>query len=179
MFEIGLPFHRQARVWIDDLPPASFDADEVYEQIILSGKPIFSETRRVAIELLVPKGARVLYGLLGAEFQPSESGDLRVVIEALSSDGSPFENALLPSLLDEVQIGLPRLYVPGVFEGVTRVNEWSLPPGRLHFQAAAYGVVSSCEAIFRVLSFTVVRLLMQNPRPTSEQELLPFLQIEI
>ena len=134
MFEIDLPRHRKARVWVDNIPPASFEADETFEQISPAGELVFLETRRVAVELLIPKGARILYGLLGAEFRPSESGELHVLIKTLSSTGPPLENSLLPLSLDNVRIGLPTAYVQAVIEGVTLANEGVLPPGRLYFQ---------------------------------------------
>jgi hypothetical protein len=179
MFEIGLPYHRQARVWIDDTPPASFEADETIERVHPAGEAGFLPTRRVAVELFIPKGARVLYGLLGAEFRPSQSGELYVLVNALSSGGPLLDDPLLAPLLDEVRIGLPPSYVEAVLEGVTLVSASSLLPGTLLFQNAAHGVVSSCNAIFKVLSLTVVRLLMMNQIPTKEEDLLPHLQVEI
>lgn len=178
MFELDLPLHRQARAWVDNTPPASFEADETFAHISPAGKPGFPEVRRVAVELLIPKGARVLYGLLGAEYRPSESGELHVLINSLSA-GPPLEDPLLSPALDEVQIGLPAAYMDSVIEGVMLANEGDLPAGMLKFQYAAHGIVSSCQAIFRALSLTVVRLLATNQLPTKEQDILPFLAIDI
>jgi hypothetical protein len=57
--------HRPANLWLQDLPPARFESDQVLEfSISAAGTPLKTK-RQGALEVVVPIGPRAMYGLLG------------------------------------------------------------------------------------------------------------------
>src|SRR6266496_3738007 len=73
MITLQLAQHRKARVWLTELPDARVNPSNVREHSVQTGHAVFEGMRRAAIEILIPRGPRGLYGLLGAELRPSRS----------------------------------------------------------------------------------------------------------
>ena len=177
MIRLDLPRYRKARVWVENLPSALFESERTLEHTIPASKQISVATQRIIIvELLVPKGPRLEYGLLGAELQSELSAELRILVNIAPASSLASNDSLLPRALDEVKIGLPFPYGEAVIKGVTAVaKEMSeLVTGKLHFKYAALGNVSSSAAIFELLGRTVFRLLMTGDIPVHKEQLIPF-----
>ena len=177
MISLDLLYHSKGRVWVDDAPPAFFEAEHTLEHSIAATKQASFGTRRIVVELLAPKGARIDYGMLGAELRSLPTHELQVLVNISPSLNLTLPDSLMPAALDEVRLGIPYSYGMAVIEGVDlAANEiGELFAGQLHFQYAAQGLVSSSAAIFKLLSGTVVRLLMLSDTiPTEKQQLLPF-----
>src|ERR1051326_6692934 len=84
MLHLHLHGHAQACVWHGS-PPQDADCPQgqVMERRQRAGSPTSVIDRVVAVELLVPRGATFQYGLLGAQFQPEDGGE--VVLRAVTS----------------------------------------------------------------------------------------------
>ncbi len=119
--------------------------------------------RSGAIELLMLKGARTVYGGLGATFSPQETGPLIVEVEIASNQGQQWSDALA----DRIEIiykGLPYFeYVVGICDGILNLkNKHLLGPGKLRFAWATHGIIGSSPWIFYVLCESVVGLLARE-----------------
>jgi hypothetical protein len=88
---LELSRHRGARIWLNELPEACFLCDKVFERTYESS--FVNETERTgAIELMIPRGARTQYGLLGGRFSGRHGSQLSVRV--LSSEKGPaFQSA--------------------------------------------------------------------------------------
>jgi hypothetical protein len=154
MREFDLGIGRRCKVWIGELPPISFVAGKTVSRELDYVAKSKTASFKAATEIVIPRGARMLYGALGVEFTPSTSAP-GLTIEVNVSDAS--RNRFVQSLianLDEVSIGLPSEYVDAVLAGVEggQKQEPTLSPGTLRFAYAAHGAASSNAPIFRQLA---------------------------
>ena len=102
---------RRANVWLDDLPAAGFESTE-RTQISLQAATRLDEQRRAAIELYVPVGPMIIYGLLGGILTPEGPDTLKIEIHTSEDRTKRFEEAMIHS--EGAFVGLPREYVPGI-----------------------------------------------------------------
>lgn len=107
-------------------------------------------TRTVAVEVLVPLGARAEYGLLGGEFSPMASTTL-LRVDVFYGVGDHV--ASLASGFDEVRAGLPREFARAVGAEIESLRgRVEVSPGVLTLSYAAHGLVGSSERMFRRLA---------------------------
>jgi hypothetical protein len=118
MRTLDLGKYRKARVWIGTLPDAAYSPREVITRVFSAGAGMRTETRAVAIEILVPLGPRSMYGLLGCHFNPDRMGQLGVDVHVASSNGPVLPDSLA-TRGDEVRIGLPAEYAGAILAGVS------------------------------------------------------------
>lgn len=90
MQTINLDFHGQARVWIKDSPSIIYPALDIITREIKGGLARKSGIRQAALELIIPVGPRVCYGLLGVQFIPNDSGKLSVEVRVSTENESIF-----------------------------------------------------------------------------------------
>lgn len=164
MQTIDLGFHSQARVWLKDSLPFIYPALDIISQDIQTGLACKSETRQAALEIFIPVGPRVCYGLLGAKFSPNPSGKLSVKVRVSTENESIFSSSMAATV-DTVKIGLPEEYSQSVMEGI--VNSLTDPKlietlgsGVIAIEQAAYGEISSSKKMFRNIAATVIQLLL-------------------
>ena len=172
MIEFTLPYHCRARVWLGELPQASYLADYTVERSIEAKSPDFNNVRLAAVELREPKGPRVLYGLLGAEFRPLKSNNLDLQVNVSSNDNLRIADSSLNQSGD-ILVGLPKEYIDSVVRGVFDIGEKAdgIFAGTLLFNCAAHSIVGSSESIFRRLSYIVVQILFSPKNTLSEHDL--------
>ena len=158
-----------------------FGGEQIVDRLLASDVQHFKDARQVAVEAFIPKGARAMYGLLGAEFIPLTGDEIQVIVNTSTQPFELWKEALIPTYLDDVRVGLTPSYANKVIEGVIMAGHelHAFPSGKLHFQCAAHGVLSSCEAIFKTLGRIVVRLVTVDRLPSSEDEILPFLDFRM
>lgn len=165
MQTIDLGFHSQARVWLkDSLPIIIYPALNIITQDIQTGLTCKSGTRQAALEIFIPVGPRVCYGLLGAKFIPNDSGRLSVEVRVSTENESIFSSSMAATV-DTVKIGLPEEYSQSVIEGI--VNSLTNPKmieilgsGVIGIEQAAHGELSSSKKMFRNIAATLTRLLL-------------------
>ncbi|MCF3609202.1 hypothetical protein L2E81_22495 [Planktothrix agardhii 1033] len=165
MQTIDLGFHSQARVWLKDSLPFIYPALDIISQDIQTGLACKSETRQAALEIFIPVGPRVCYGLLGAKFIPNPSGKLSVEVRVSTENESIFSSSMAAQV-DTVKIGLPEEYSQSVMEGIVNslTNDAklieTLGSGVIAIEQAAYGEISSSKKMFRNIAATVIQLLL-------------------
>ncbi len=182
MIEIEPSLGRKGRLWLEEAPPAVFNSQEIHEATLnvgVTSQPC-SNSHLVAIELRLFRGTRPIYGFLGAVFSPENTQKLLIQTIVGSDETSEFQDflAVAPEI---VQVGLSDEYAPIVLKSALQVQEESnsLPPGRLTFNCAAHGMLTSNSAIFGFLSQTIVTTMGLLDREISEEEVLKFVQSEI
>lgn len=159
----------KTRVWWGDLPDWSYETGgavrlELDMPSISSAKR--SEAGYGAIEMLLPRGGRALYGGLGAMFSPAQKGPLTVEIVIARDQGLVWPHSLA-ARIDTVYKGLPYEFVTGIIDGVLLSdNKYNLGSGRLRFAWATHGLVGSSRWIFYVLSDSLMGLLAQERNGT-------------
>ncbi len=161
---------REARIWLQELPDADYEAHEVVEHLLTAKTSALSEIRQAAVELFRHTTGPSSYGLLGAEFTPKPTGYLVVSVAVSSTDGRRLEWAFA-NAIDEVYVGLLPEYISGILEGVHDAGE-ILGSGVLRFQWAAHGAVGSSQRFFEELARIVVQLLTDEANSLSEEELV-------
>jgi len=176
MITLQLAQHRKARVWFNELPDARVVPSNFAEHSVEGGKALCEDVRRAAVEVLIPRGPRALYGLLGAELRPNQSGALVIRVAISRNGGAPFPDSIALSS-DEARVGLPDEFSNAVVEGVTNqiAKMAGLGSGELVFDRAAYGSVGSAPIVFKWLAACLVQLLRKGDC-VSQQEVVEILQ---
>lgn len=173
MKTINLEKFRKARVWINELPDASYHSLDVISHSVPVGSRGFAEIQTGAVELFVPLGARSMYGLIGGYFEPMEGDNLSVEI-CISSSCERLLSENLAGSSDEVRVGLPAEYVGGVVAGIdvacSRLK--SIATGKIHINCAAHGVISSSESIYTQITIALINLFHCDEAVMSDSDLM-------
>ena len=172
MREFNLDDTTRVRLWTNDaVPDALVPELGTLELYYLSGQPAHASIRSVAIEYVRLIEPRDRYGLLGCSFYPAATGALRLAVQ-VASDTRSYDDGFL-SADERVLVGLPVEYGPAVLVGVDRNRDLlrSLGPGKLVFDRAAHGEISSNQIVFTYLAQTLTALLARDELPLTEEHL--------
>lgn len=156
-FDLGKAY---CRVWFGELPIQRVGCDAITEKRYPALKTLNTAAGfKVAAEVLIPRGGRSLYGLLGAEFVPAASEQLLVSVPTLKTASTLQYSGALAQQFDTVSCGLLDEYAEFVIQGVdAAVKERSaLVSGSLNMVCSATGEASSSGLIFRSLGCWIVR----------------------
>lgn len=161
----------KVRLWLGELPATDYQTVALEERTLTTGRSVVANARRAAVEVFKVTCGPSSYGLLGAEFVPRSSDDLRIHIAVSLDYDRPFEGALASSH-DDVRVGLPSQYVKSVLDGSAGADEIrDLGAGDLDFKCAAHGLVGSSQVVFDRLAGTVVMLLATDAESLPEDRL--------
>jgi hypothetical protein len=165
--------HKQARVWLDELPDSRYAALHTIVRQTIAGGDSTPVRTRAAVELYVPTGPRWYYGLLGGEWyaDPTENS-CRVSVSIAGANTKPLTDSL--AALDKVHTGLPLEFAEAVCVGLqTTLQQLAVVPrGTLAIICAAHGEIGSCDAVFQQLGAVLVKLLHASPAAPSDDELI-------
>ena len=164
---LNLSGYRKARIWLGELPKLNYPILNVLSRTKDEKKVDISEVRRTAIEMLIPTGGCFIYGLLEAEFTPTNLGEFSIKVATSANTGNPVDWSLATSV-DEVCAGIPLEYSESVIEGALSAGD-ILGSGILCFEGGAHGAVGSSKHIFRHLATTAVRILVYPFESISEE----------
>ena len=162
---------REARCWQEILAVAVFLPIRHIERVIDAPAARISK-RDATLEVLVPTGARSLYGLLGGTYEPNETGRLHIVVNVGAPKGPMFPDSLAGSL-DEVHVGLPEEYSEAVLDGLVAAQLGGnlLPSGTFTVVCAAHGLVGSSSDFFGRLARGLIRALESQAVDATELSL--------
>jgi len=176
MKSINLNNFRKARLWINELPDATYQPSSMVIRSVPVKSRGLAKVRSGAVELFVPLGARSTYGLVGGYFEPVEGDSLSVEIY-LSSSSERMLSDNLAGLNDEVHVGLPAEYFGGVVAGIdaacSRID--SVATGKLVINCAAHGLMGSSEAIYSEVAAALVNLFHFGDASMTDSELIALL----
>ena len=153
---------RAVRVWIGELPPASFTGYDTLQQTVPSKRSSPAGKRVMAVEIRAVTGPRSLYGLLGGEIKFASAESLGIEIGISTFEGPRLDDTLaIPTRGDEVRVGLPREYAEAVCSELVRTSENTsdLPSGQLSITCAAHSLTGSDQRLFAFLSRTLFTFL--------------------
>ena len=168
---LELPYLRKGRIWLNELPDASYSSDSVVTHTMPADvrlRPTFS---MAAVELRAPAGARSLYGLLGGVYDFDSSGTLTIEIGLSDSDQRKFIG--FDDGVDDIRVGLPSEYSSGVVEGIRRTQNrlMDVSGGRLRITCAAHGAIGSSPSTFESLASTLLAIFHLPDRELSDENL--------
>ena len=166
--------HGKIRLRWNELPQTYFHANKTYEYVIFSHSDVkFKKSSRiVVVEMILPRGSRSLYGLLGGRYSYKDEKNLCLKIGNGDNSLNIFNESLISSF-EQAYIGLPNEYISSVVNGTKKAQRKFnvLGPGTLEFFYAAHGFVSSNALIFEKLAFIIVNLLGCEFKDISKEQL--------
>jgi hypothetical protein len=162
-----------ARIWLNEGAGASYAVSRVLADTAASGRVGESlGSRSAAAEVVLPRGARSEYGLLGGSFSPQRSSSVALSV-AVSNGSEPLRSSIARAV-DDVRIGLPEEYAKAVLQAA-RVAASALPTGSLTFNEGAHGAVGSSPLFFGMLARFVIKLLLV-PNDVSDDAIVTLFQ---
>jgi hypothetical protein len=154
---------RTARLWIGELPPASFTGYETLQQTVPSKRTSSPGKRVIAVEIRADTGPRTLYGLLGGEIQFAAAEFFGIDVGISTFEGPRLDDTLaIPTRGDEVRVGLPREYAEAACSELVRTSQRTsdLSSGQLSITCAAHSLTGSSQSVFTFLSRTLFTFLI-------------------
>jgi hypothetical protein len=181
MKTLNLEKNQKANVWLEELPDAAYPSHRSFTEFYQTVHEPYGKTRCAAIELIIPTGARSLYGLLGGQFIPDVGNSIKIEICVSEEKNQSFINTLA-GIDEKVYVGLPAEYVEGINSGMKLAkNQLSnLGPGTLLINCSAHGEIGSSRIIFKHLAIILVNLIcITNSSPSNEDLLKIFPSVYI
>jgi hypothetical protein len=130
--------------------------------------------RLAAIEMVVPLGGRIGYGLLGGSLQPAPTGELKVTAGISHEDCALYASELLP-IGDDLRVGFPIEYVASIGKGValaqSDTSRCEPPAGAIVIDRAVHARVGSSVSLYTHLTAMLLRLLSRRASDPSDEEL--------
>ncbi len=174
MRTLELGKYRRARVWIGELPDATYPCLKTLSHTIATNRPSpGGGLKIVAVEVFVILGPRSIYGMLGGHFTPDAKGQVSIDVNISSANERLFPDNLAGTR-DEVRVGLPSEYAQSVVVGVDLAKGElnTLTAGIFSINCAAHGVMGSCDAVYKHLAAILVKLLNIASVEPSDEELI-------
>lgn len=167
---------RKARIWFNELPAWTYAPIEIVEYDVASLSQSSGIKTSAAVELVVPIGGRIYYGILGGSFVPQEKASITIQIPLTDRYGPLLQDTIIHSA-EEVRVGFPREYLEGIVTGVKQSKTLSLlGSGTLYFGNAAHGMYGSSIVFFRILCSIIITLLSLNQKDVSSEALIEIIQ---
>ena len=137
---------------------------------------IAKKNRTIIIELSIPSGGRIIYGVLGVFFKYKSEKKLFAKIPTTYTDEKVFNNSIL-SRFEKIYVGLPAEYSNGIYDAVKQIfdKDKLLLTGELDFCYAAHGTISSNRWVFQKLTYVLVNLLSVTENDINKELLIELL----
>ena len=147
---------QKIKVWIDEPFEVPLEGPLIKGVHLEAANPIAAKS--IIVEWYIPQGARVIYGLLGAEFKPGESGSFSTFF-TMPKTTNAYQSTIASPNIVSPETNIPAEIMDKVFEEVSLFylpKTIHAPEGAMTFKYAAYCPVSSNTWIFR----RIVKLLL-------------------
>jgi len=150
------------KYWIDELPlidaPNHLSVDD---DILVQCDRKFIRTK-VALEIALNKNAGY-YGLLGVEYFPIQSSNLRITINYTAKNELKYNDTIL-QYDNKVFMGLTEEYVDYTQKKMVDYlnSNGGIQPGLLNVAVAANSEVGSSQVIFGALSEMLIEIIIRN-----------------
>jgi hypothetical protein len=167
---------RRARVWLDDLPgDALLPNETIRENHVFESGAATALWKSVAIEIFQPFGASFHYGLLGGEYQLTDTSGLEIIVPVDTPFPERHYIGALSRSLDIVSVGGLPEYASAICTGIEQVNVGVRPCGILNLTCMAHGKIGSAPSVFTSLARALIHALCRTDRPSSLEEAMALL----
>ncbi|WP_156970744.1 hypothetical protein [Andreprevotia chitinilytica] len=160
LFRIG--HYSELKVWDGCSPiPEFVYSQQIHKSFEFGGHsaPILGG-RVVVAEVYMPKGPRVVYGLLGCQFVPNLTGQLTVWISLGDSDLRAYADARCNGV-EPIHLGIPVEFLDAIVSGVdAALKLGDAISGELTFCFGAFGVSSSNSSVFQSLANFLLQMVL-------------------
>jgi hypothetical protein len=158
------------RLWCNENYIAGCEFSEVYGSNLCSIKEAeTSGVRELVLEVMIPRGGRALYALLGLRYQTSAK-EFEINTLSPPSISKVFHGSLIEDF-EVAHFGLPLEFaaasVAGLKRGLAANND--INRGRIDICCAAYGDVSSNEPLFEKVGFALAHFVRLPCKEISEE----------
>lgn len=160
---------RRARVWLNEEPPIAPLGGGRTAHVLPARASVPDTPFIVAVEVMVLRGARSLYGLIGLSFTPAADGGFRLAIPgAVDSAELKPPPDLLGIRSDRYAAGLPGEFTGAVLDAAAALSTAGLLEcGEADVRWAVHGAAGSSAPVFRHLASVALRLAIARPTDTA------------
>jgi hypothetical protein len=171
MITIELSSHRKACVWLNNLPQASYVGDQTLKKDVAPTRPSLKAIHSVAIEVLIPQGARYLYGLVGAELKPTKENKTHIfTVISKKEKQEKYFHSIVNS--EHSYIGLPVELANAVTSGLLLAKDQEgFPACDLWVNCAVYDNAGSSESFFMKLGVILFKIMIKDTEDLLVEEL--------
>lgn len=163
MITLALSREKRARIWFDS-PDGHLEQPAVLRSFRIKPKARVKQYKKViVVEVLVPRGGRFEYGLLGATVLDAGAMSDEIVVEMpVTGSLGPIVTDSLAGRLETVRWGLPAEYAEAVAAGAraSLLADGAPDAYGIRFAWAAHGLVGSSSHRFGRLATLVSRLII-------------------
>ncbi len=170
MREIKRGDYVRARVWLDELPRATFSPKSLHTFTWKCQSVAKPRLRSLAVECFAYVGPRIYYGLLGGAWESAETGQFKVVVGTSEGDGERLDESIGAGKSWPAFVGFPSEYLEGVELGFAAATLFC-PSGTLTLNCAAHEHVGSCIVIYERIAASIARMLSGATTDTANEEL--------
>lgn len=151
------------RIWCNEPHVAFCGVFDVEESVLSFSNDRFNNSveRSLVLEIMLPRGGRTIYGLLGLHYIPSCGGSIISIKVTKQACASKVYQDSLISNFETINVGLPAMYANASVAGLKRAfsDGFDVGPGLIEICYAAFGDVSSNEQIFEKMGYSLANLL--------------------
>ena len=159
IFSFKLHQVQRINVWVDEFPDTRLDGALTAQRKRNASKILSS--RAISVEWYIPRGARVIYGLLGFEFSPNHSSTHTISIHE-ASKRTQYDSIIAPTRIVSPVVGIPVEYNEGIMNAISQYYSTmgeDVPMGELNVKYGAFCPVCSNQWIFeRATKFLLTAL---------------------
>ncbi|MFJ5240124.1 hypothetical protein ACIP86_25920 [Pseudomonas neuropathica] len=152
----------ELRIWCNEPHVAFCGLFDVEESVLPFSNVRFNNSveRSLVLEVMLPRGGRTIYGLLGLRYFPSYGSMISIKVTKQACASKVYQDSLI-SNFETINVGLPTMYANASVAGLKRAFSDSLDvgPGLIEICYAAFGDVSSNEQIFEKMGYSLANLL--------------------
>lgn len=166
MIEIRLNAFARGRLW-EPMELPAVTGGPVVDHVVKADAGAAAQGKSLAVEVAIPRGPVVSYGLLGGTYERAPDELLKMTV--FGGEQGEFDDSLAGPP-ERAIFGLPSEYADsiasGFLAGVDRLP--ATPGGSLTFDRSAFGRIGSSPLLFRELAVCVTRLVLGDPAPWHE-----------
>lgn len=160
--------YREARVWINTLPPV---LKSKYEKLayIAPAETVegLNYLCKAGVELSIYTGPRYIYGLVGATFWPNKNNELYIEVHVRDESNNVIKDTLGTDIVYE---GLPTDYVESLVKSII-LNKDLIGSGKLYIHTSGHTLEGSNQRIFEKLGAILMRVMTLGNTELTEEEL--------
>jgi hypothetical protein len=155
----------KGNLWTGELPYSTFEPENV---VLSTTNAIhFDENSKEvsgALEVFIPRGARVLYGLVGGVFTPDNNADnLKIEVGYINQLAIPC-SLPLASGTGEAYVGLEKEYAEAVSSGLQKAiaHHPIFPPGVIKVNCGVISIFGSAPLLYERLGKNLYQVLVSQ-----------------